>query len=146
MLKKYSVRRHPRNPSTTRQGSGAVLPRQGLLGLVALSGGLAALSGGCAAPTKSDVAQATENMPAMTGDISKCPVMSPAQRHTAAGAYSNGDWWPNQLNLAILHQQSPASSPMGPDFDYAKEFAKLDMAALKKALKVELIETAAKAK
>ncbi|MHC4469765.1 MAG: catalase/peroxidase HPI [Planctomycetota bacterium] len=57
-----------------------------------------------------------------------------ASRHTAAGAMSNGDWWPNQLNLAILHQNSSLSNPMGEDFDYAAEFKKLDFDALKKDL------------
>jgi catalase-peroxidase len=64
-----------------------------------------------------------------------CPVMgvvSPASaRPTAAGAMSNGDWWPNQLNLKILHQNSRKSNPMGADYDYAEEFKKLDLAALK---------------
>ena len=73
---------------------------------------------------------------AKSGDISKCPVMgsgTPADassRHTAAGSYSNGDWWPNQLNLSILHQNSVKGSPMDPDFDYAQEFQKLDLDAL----------------
>jgi hypothetical protein len=50
----------------------------------------------------------------------KCPVMGEAAapyRHTAAGAMSIGDWWPNQLNLDILHQNSAKSNPMGEDFD-----------------------------
>jgi catalase-peroxidase len=47
---------------------------------------------------------------------------------------SNRDWWPNQLNLRILHQNSPLSDPMGDDFDYAKEFQSLDFEALKKDL------------
>ena len=56
--------------------------------------------------------------------ISKCPVMGvAASRHTAAGSKSNRDWWPNQLNLQILHQNSPMSDPMGNDFNYAKEFS-----------------------
>ena len=54
----------------------------------------------------------------------KCPVMgpiaSPSARITAAGTYSNGDWWPNQLNLQILHQNSLKSNPMGGDFNYAE--------------------------
>jgi catalase-peroxidase len=70
-------------------------------------------------------------------DISKCPVMgaqaAPA-RHTAAGAMTNSDWWPNQLNLKILHQNSPKGNPMGESFNYAEEFKKLDLAALKKDL------------
>lgn len=68
----------------------------------------------------------------MSGDISKCPVMAPAaQRHTAAGAFSNSDWWPNQLNLKILHQHSKESNPMGEDFDYAEAFKSLDLDAVK---------------
>jgi catalase-peroxidase len=67
---------------------------------------------------------------------SKCPVMgAPANvtaRHTAAGGYSNGDWWPNQLNLRILDQNSPLTDPMGAGFDYAEEFQKLDLDALTK--------------
>ncbi len=64
---------------------------------------------------------------------SKCPVMSGAAlRHTAAGALSNGDWWPNQLNLKILHQHSTMSSPMHEGFNYAEEFGKLDLEELKK--------------
>src|SRR5262245_64946452 len=56
----------------------------------------------------------------------KCPF-----QHTAAGsAVSNRDWWPNQLNLKIL----PSSDPMGPGFNYAKEFKSLDLAAVKKDL------------
>ena len=62
----------------------------------------------------------------------KCPMTDAAHRHTAAGASSYGDWWPNQLNLDILHQHSPLSDPMGGDFVYAEEFAKLDLGALKK--------------
>ncbi len=63
---------------------------------------------------------------------SKCPVMSGPHKHTAAGAQSNRDWWPNQLNLQILHPNSPLSNPMGKEFNYAEEFKKLDLDALKK--------------
>jgi catalase-peroxidase len=59
----------------------------------------------------------------------KCPFM-----HTASSAPSNRDWWPDQLNLKILHQNSPLSDPMGQGFDYAKEFKSLDLAAVKKDL------------
>ena len=66
----------------------------------------------------------------------RCPVTgasaSPSQRHTAAGSMSNGDWWPDMLNLRILHQNSSMSNPMGEDFDYADEFKKLDLDALKR--------------
>ena len=68
---------------------------------------------------------------------SKCPVM---HRHTAAGALSNADWWPDQLNLGILHQHSSESNPMGDGFDYAEEFKKLDLEAVKSDL-VELMTT-----
>jgi len=53
---------------------------------------------------------------------------------TNVGIRSNSDWWPNQLNLKILHQNSSKSDPMGAAFDYAKEFQKLDLKALKKDL------------
>ncbi len=77
-------------------------------------------------------------------DSTKCPVMGelapPMARHTAAGAMSNRDWWPEQLNLGILHQNSAKGNPLGADFDYAEEFQKLDLAALKKDL-TELMTT-----
>jgi len=58
--------------------------------------------------------------------------MAPAkQRHTAAAGLSNADWWPNQLNVKLLHQNTPCTSPMEGDFDYATEFAKVDLDALK---------------
>jgi catalase-peroxidase len=60
----------------------------------------------------------------------KCPVMHGAR----PGGRSNRDWWPNQLNLKILQQNSPLSDPMGEDFNYAEEFKKLDFEALKKDL------------
>ena len=62
---------------------------------------------------------------------SKCPALGGAYKHTAAAAQSNGDWWPNQLNLNLLHQNSSLSDPMGEDFNYADEFNKLDLDALK---------------
>ncbi|RIL08872.1 MAG: catalase-peroxidase, partial [Proteobacteria bacterium] len=62
----------------------------------------------------------------------RCPVMSGAHRQTAAGALSNADWWPNQLNLKILNQNSPLIDPMGKEFNYAEEFKKIDLTALKK--------------
>ena len=67
--------------------------------------------------------------PNMTSE-SKCPVMN--GEHTVARGPSNRDWWPNQLNLQILHQNSPQSNPMGKEFNYAEEFKKLDLSALKK--------------
>ncbi|MEX0303914.1 MAG: catalase/peroxidase HPI [Leisingera sp.] len=61
----------------------------------------------------------------------KCPVMHGAALNTDSGGTSNQDWWPNQLNLKILHQNSAKSNPMGADFNYAEEFKKLDLKALK---------------
>ena len=63
-------------------------------------------------------------------DKSKCPVTG----STARGGTTNKDWWPNQLNLRILHQHSSKSNPMGEDFNYAEEFGKLDFPAVKKDL------------
>ena len=62
-------------------------------------------------------------------DEAKCPVLQ--SDHSARGSQANQHWWPNQLNLNILHQGSAKSDPMGDDFDYAAEFATLDLAALK---------------
>lgn len=66
------------------------------------------------------------------GNGGKCPVMGElGKRHTVAGTWSNRDWWPNQLNLQILHQNSPACSPMDEGFDYAKEFLSLNLEEVK---------------
>jgi len=59
----------------------------------------------------------------------KCPVM-----HGASNKHTNRDWWPNQLNLSVLHQHSALSNPMGEKFNYAEEFKKLDLEALRKDL------------
>ncbi|MCZ8093118.1 MAG: catalase-peroxidase, partial [Acidovorax sp.] len=71
----------------------------------------------------------------MSSNESKCPFHSAANAQagakTAVARQSNRDWWPNQLNLGILHQHAPASNPLGEDFDYAAAFEKLDYAALK---------------
>jgi catalase-peroxidase len=64
----------------------------------------------------------------------KCPFAAMQGARTHAGAQSNSDWWPNRLNLQILHQHSAKSNPMGEQFSYAEEFKKLDLAALKKDL------------
>src|SRR5579872_7457068 len=64
----------------------------------------------------------------------KCPVAGGGRRHTIAGAPTNAGWWPNQLNLKILHQHSPLSNPMDKGFDYAKEFKSLDLNAVIKDL------------
>ena len=65
-------------------------------------------------------------------DLSKCPVMHGAVTKAGKGGTSSRDWWPNQLNLKILNQNARKSHPMGADFDYAAEFKKLDLEALKK--------------
>ena len=62
-------------------------------------------------------------------------------QHPASGGPSNRDWWPNQLNLRILHQHSCKSDPMGRDFDYAKEFKSLDLRAVKKDLAVLMTQS-----
>ncbi|MFP5259066.1 MAG: peroxidase family protein, partial [Acidobacteriota bacterium] len=64
-------------------------------------------------------------------DEKKCPVTGRAGRHVAGGGTSNRDWWPNQLNLHILHQHSAKSNPLGADFNYAEEFKTLDLEAVK---------------
>jgi catalase-peroxidase len=64
----------------------------------------------------------------------QCPVVHGAQMLASFGVRSNRDWWPNQLNLKMLHQHSSLSSPMARDFDYAKAFTSLDLKALKKDL------------
>jgi catalase-peroxidase len=72
------------------------------------------------------------------GDImsqeSKCPFSGGMLSHTTAGAKGNREWWPNQLNLGILHQHSSLSNPMSEEFDYAKEFNSLDLQAVIKDL------------
>ncbi|EAT15463.1 catalase/peroxidase HPI [Desulfuromonas acetoxidans] len=69
----------------------------------------------------------------MSGE-SKCPVTGKSSRMVAGGGTTNQDWWPNQLNLDILHQQSSKSDPMGADFNYADEFKKLDLSSVKEDL------------
>jgi catalase-peroxidase len=65
---------------------------------------------------------------------SKCPVNGGARRHTVAGAPTNAGWWPDQLNLKILHQHSSLSDPMDKDFNYAQEFKSLDLNGVVKDL------------
>jgi catalase-peroxidase len=71
----------------------------------------------------------------------KCPVTGRTSKQVAGGGTSNRDWWPNQLKLNILHQHSPKSNPMGEDFNYAEEFKKLDLAAVKKDLYVLMTDS-----
>ncbi len=70
------------------------------------------------------------------GTAGKCPVM-----HTSVGGRSNRDWWPNQLNLKMLHQNSALSDPLDASFNYAEEFKKLDLEALKKDLRALMTDS-----
>ena len=72
----------------------------------------------------------------MSENISKCPVLGGAHAHSAVGTTANQDWWPNQLNLKILHQNSSLSDPMSEDFNYAEEFKTLDLNAVKNDIEV----------
>jgi len=114
----------PVNRSTVRGASKS-------LGYIALALGLMAV-------TAAGTATAQDAPPADDTQAAKCPVMDGSaapSRHTAASAMSTGDWWPNQLNLQILHQNSQKSNPLGSDFNYAEEFQKLDLEALKSDIK-----------
>lgn len=68
------------------------------------------------------------------GSAGKCPVMHGGNTKVGGAGTKNMDWWPNQLNLKILHQNDKKSNPLGEDFNYAEEFKKLDLAAVKKDL------------
>ena len=68
-------------------------------------------------------------------ELDKHPATGKARQHAPGNGTTNRDWWPNQLNLDILHQHSSKSDPMGEGFDYAKEFRSLDLAAVKKDLR-----------
>jgi catalase-peroxidase len=74
-------------------------------------------------------------------DAAKCPFAAAHGARTSHGAQSNRDWWPGQLNLKILSQQSERSDPMGRQFDYAREFRELDFAALKKDLQALMTDS-----
>jgi len=73
-----------------------------------------------------------------TATESKCPVA-----HGARPSYANVDWWPNQLNLQVLHQHSPLSDPMGKEFNYAEEFKSLDLKAVIKDLNALMTDSQA---
>jgi len=66
--------------------------------------------------------------------VTQCPVMHGSRTRLGGGGGGPSDWWPDQLNLRILHQHSPDANPLGRDFNYAEEFKKLDLKALKKDL------------
>ena len=83
---------------------------------------------------KGTAASVPNNEQSISGDI-KCPMSSGPRRHTVAGApVTSAGWWPDQLNLKILHQHSALSDPMDKEFDYAKEFKSLDLNAVVKDL------------
>ena len=79
-----------------------------------------AIAAGAAAPHTQEQVNSTE---------SKCPVA-----HGARKFHTNADWWPNQLNLNVLHQHSELTDPMGKEFNYAEEFKSLDLNAVVKDL------------
>jgi catalase-peroxidase len=74
-------------------------------------------------------------------DAGTCPVMHGPLSHATLGGRSNRDWWPNQLNLRILHQNPPAMNPLGPAFNYAEAFKTLDYAALKADLRALMTDS-----
>ena len=71
----------------------------------------------------------------------KCPFSGHAGAVTPAGGTSNDHWWPNQINLGILHQHHPASNPLGDDFDYSAAFAGLDYEGLKADLRALMTDS-----
>ncbi|MCX7054826.1 MAG: catalase/peroxidase HPI [Proteobacteria bacterium] len=71
----------------------------------------------------------------------KCPFVGGVRKQAVAGAPTNADWWPNQLNLKILHQHSSKSDPMGEAFNYAEEFKSLDLDALSKDLRALMTDS-----
>src|ERR1700760_1312732 len=79
-------------------------------------------------------AAAVPNNEQSISGAAKCPVVGGPRKHTVAGAPTNARWWPDQLNLKILHQHSDLSDPMGKDFNYAEAFKSLDLDAVIKDL------------
>ncbi len=75
-------------------------------------------------------AAAVPNNEQSISGAAKCPVVGGPRRHTVAGAPTNAGWWPDQLNLKILHQHSPLSDPMDEGFNYREEFKSLDLDAV----------------
>ncbi|QES23845.1 catalase/peroxidase HPI [Streptomyces venezuelae] len=90
-------------------------------------------------PPAADGNTETERRTDVPGSESENPVI-PAPTPTSARPSTNRDWWPNQLDLAVLHQHSPQSNPMDEGFDYAEEFAALDVDALKRDV-IEVMTT-----
>jgi catalase-peroxidase len=80
------------------------------------------------------VGEPASNQQPSSSTEAKCPFSTGVRQHTVNGTRSNADWWPDQLNVNILHQHSSLSDPMGADFDYAEEFKTLDLDAVIKDL------------
>ena len=80
------------------------------------------------------IEEARTQSPNLQNGESRCPVAHGSSEQHTNSARSNRDWWPEQINLSILHQHDKKSDPMGEDFDYSEEFKKLDYAALKQDL------------
>ena len=74
-------------------------------------------------------------------DETKCPVSGGMRTATAVGSAKNAEWWPNQLNLRVLHRHCPLANPMGEGFDYAKEFKSLDLKAVIEDLRALMTES-----
>ncbi len=91
------------------------------------------LEDGAVEPTKLQSLQEPD-MDAKVEKTGKCPIMHGSLTTSSGKGTSNREWWPNQLNLRILHQNSALSDPMGTGFNYAEEFKKLDLAEVKKDL------------
>lgn len=88
---------------------------------------------GATPPSKCPVTGAMQQLTMLKDAVKEAAeAASPNYGNTQSGAMSNRDWWPNQLNLQILHQNSEKSNPLGDDFDYATEFNNLDLDAVKK--------------
>ncbi len=100
----------------------------------------------CTTPADNHNPQNTKPVKEGAENGGKCPVLgaaAEAQKPATAGAspYRDKEWWPNQLNLDVLHKHSPKGNPLGGDFNYAEEFKKLDLEAVKKDLKTFLFES-----
>ena len=76
----------------------------------------------------------------MTIDDKTSVTEMPAMARTSRGT-TNQDWWPNQLNLKVLHQHSPKCDPLGTEFNYAEEFQKLDLEAVKQDLRALMTDS-----
>jgi len=147
MTENASTSRSPRKSGATRGHTTRRLRGARSVGLIALTLGWSTASAGCSVstqgqPTDPALREAAAGSSRAPASLAECPVMGAShattegdmQGDTMAGTYTNRDWWPNQLNLGVLHANPPAGNPMGEQFDYAAEFAKLDLAALKKDL------------